>query len=204
MLTNGEIIYRPTTPIKHDPIEACEWSIYNGLEINDIVKICQIQIIPTQNYIIPINDNNLYYLALSNPLTIWETCAENQAEANQVETSGILKMKKNCSVKTSKFTLESHNTYQMYASQILEFGSKVQVSDSILNSIVNEGKVIPEIEIKLNKSVLIEKCSQLQQSQLVEKSKYYELDLKEFKYDNQQTSIWSTIIGSCSVLGILV
>lgn len=86
MITPNEILYKPSTITQHRSDKICVWKLFNEPSITNAINICEIGIIPPMNYLISINENNLYYIHIETTLKIWENC--NDLGQKSIELRG--------------------------------------------------------------------------------------------------------------------
>lgn len=114
----GEKIITPAENPHLDFTENCEISIFMYPQKKNTIKLCDYKVIPTSNYFVSINSNNLYFLQIIKPLTIIEYCRQSPAKMHEINTSGLLTLDGECRFKTDKISLRSRSNYNYNSSDI--------------------------------------------------------------------------------------
>lgn len=86
----------------------CEIEILKKAEISTVPTICRTEKVPNKNYIINLNNNNTYFLALSTPLTMRLICDQN-IQNIPFKERGVVQLTRDCTLSDDTVILESHN-----------------------------------------------------------------------------------------------
>lgn len=71
-----------------DIYQNCELNIFRAPKERTIIDLCDVKLIPTMNYFIPINHNDLFYVAIKNPITLIEHCEGKSITTHDLNKSG--------------------------------------------------------------------------------------------------------------------
>lgn len=117
----GEKIIKPAENAHFDFSENCEMSILmNPKKTKEILSnFCDVKIIPTSNYFISINSNDLFYLMLNTSIIITEYCKNQTPKIQDIHTSGLLHLDKNCRITTDKISLRPRLNYKFESSKFV-------------------------------------------------------------------------------------
>lgn len=135
MIAPEEVLYKPSTITQHRSDKICAWKLFNEPSLENAIDICEIGIIPPMNYLISINENNLYFIHIESSLKIWENCNDVSQKSLNLSQNGILKIYGKCSMRTEDFSIQSRNTYSLNISQVIVPNSTMQ---TITNDQINK------------------------------------------------------------------
>lgn len=206
-IQENEVIYRPTAIVRFDRNNICEWRILSEISAEETLKICEVKQIPSGDYIFEINENNVYYVSVSDELKYTMSCGDQKTIKESIKRDTILKIQPNCVIKTQNFIIQPHNTYILNETQLSSPTIfKETISETELEQWLNKNLT----KIIINEPILITEFSQLHN--LIEEADQmstradYELKLKEIHYDtNSRFMFWILItVGSLLILGALV
>lgn len=123
-----------------------------------ILKLCDFKIIPTSNYFISINSNDLYFLQIVKPLTIMEYCRHSPAKVHEINDSGLLPLNKDCRVVTDKISLRPRTNYNYNSKEMIVLSN--HTSDTNLKNIFQTRQFTNNFSIpQLNENLLIQDYS---------------------------------------------
>lgn len=114
----NEMIYKPSAIVKLDKSNICEWKLMSEPSIDEILEICEVKQIPKGNYVFEVNENDVYFLSINDELRITTECNNGEVTKKSIIQDEILKIQPNCTVKTSSFTIQPHNTYTIDTARI--------------------------------------------------------------------------------------
>lgn len=115
---DGEIIIKPAENSHTDYSKNCEVSILIHPEKDTMAKTCDMKLLPNSNYFIPINNNDLYYVSISNPIVILEHCHKQASTSYELTSSGILRLDKDCRVNADKINIRPKNNFKALSEEI--------------------------------------------------------------------------------------
>lgn len=151
----GERIIKPAENAHLDFSENCEISIFMHPQKKTILNLCDYKILPTSNYFISINSNNLYYLQIAKPLTIMEYCRQSPAKMHEIKNSGLLTLNRDCRIMTDKISLRPRTNYNYNSKEIITLSN--HTSEISLSSIFKENYMFSNWSIpQLNGNILIQ------------------------------------------------
>lgn len=101
----AERIIIPSTISYTDHSKTCEINIWSGAEAETILKSCEIMIIPSKTYFIPINMDDLYYISNPTKVKVAENCYGETTKNHVLHGSGYLHLSDDCRVSTDQFQL---------------------------------------------------------------------------------------------------
>lgn len=207
---NNEKIFTPSEHTYHDVFQNCELNIFRSPKKSTISKLCNVKIIPTMNYFVAINQNNLFFVAISNPIKITETCNNKPLKTYDLMKSGKLSIEGGCTISTDKLSIRSKTNYVTLSKEELilsnytqeitleAFAEKIEFSKNITIPHTDNDIVIKNHAEDFDKYIE-------QADQLVENSQW-ENKIKEIHYDhinNSNFTFW-LIITLVLILLILI
>lgn len=104
---NWGSIISPNDNIYHDFHDSCEMSLFIHPSEADIATLCNVRLLPTTNYFISLGTLNQYFVVITSPTTLLETCNNTITTRQVIDTSGKLTLAENCQIRTHKITLRS-------------------------------------------------------------------------------------------------
>lgn len=167
--------------------------------------------LPTSNYFISINSNDLFYLKLHKPLVFTEYCQGQTSKFREIHESGLLRLGKDCRVTTNKISLRSRSNYKFESSNIIILANGTQkiTFESIFEKVRGLYNIsVPDIEENIliqdytsDFDILAEKANKL-----IEKTKSREnwqvLD-SNILFRTKQSILFSSILGIFILIIIL-
>lgn len=203
-VSDREIIYRPTAVISLEKENICEWRAYAAKTTSEIIQACKTSQIPTANYIIEINENDVYFLSIATPMTITETCGDGVTSRKTLVSDEMWKMKANCSIRTSQFIIQAKNTYTIDVNQL--------VVPSLWNETMSDEELqtiskLTLTQINITEPVLITEFQQL--DQLIDQAREqarkadYELKFENIQAESTASSWFASIVTSTPILAIM-
>lgn len=184
----GERIVKPAENARIEYSQNCEISIFMNPIRDTIQKFCDIKRIPTSNYFISINSNDMFYVKIVKPVLITEFCRNKVAQNRVINESGFLKLDKECRVTTDKISLRPRAAYRFESRDIIVLANSTQ--NMTFDVIMSKVKFLNNISIPhIEDNVLIQDYSNDfnilydKAEKLIEKSKM-ESKYEEIHYDN--------------------
>lgn len=104
---NTGAIITPNDNVYHNFHDNCEMSLLIDQNPKDIKKLCNVRNLPLANYFISLGSFNQYFISISKPATLIETCEKKPINRKTITKSGILTLTDNCLIRTNKITLRS-------------------------------------------------------------------------------------------------
>lgn len=104
---NWRGIISPNDNIYHDFHDNCEMSLFIHPNEADIKELCNIRTLPITNYFISLGTLNQYFMVVTKPTTLIDTCNNTITKRQTIESSGKLVLSENCQSRTHKITLRS-------------------------------------------------------------------------------------------------
>lgn len=98
-------IISPNDNVYHDFHENCEMSLFIHPNENDIKELCNVRTLPITNYFISLGTLNQYYLVITKPTTLMESCNGVIGQRKTISKSGKLTLADDCQIRTHKITL---------------------------------------------------------------------------------------------------
>lgn len=170
---------------------------------NSIPQACKYNLIPSSNYFIPINRNDLYYIFVSTPFNVTESCYDKESITHNLSNSGLLTLNKNCQINTDQIHLRTRNDYKlgMDAVELLN----VTVRFNKFDEIVEKMATLNQIEIpKFHKTTLIDNTN----SDLNELSRYVDKLIEKFeireKFEQLRNDDYYHTLGSIVIVMIFL
>lgn len=162
MIAPNEILYKPSTITQHRADKICTWKLFNEPSLLNAIDVCETGIIPPMNYLISINENNLYYIHIENNLKVWENCEDITQKSINIKQSGVLKIHGKCSIRTEDFSIQSRNTFSLNISQVIVPNSTLQTITNDQMERITHFKQF-KFEIPTESSILIQNKEQLEE-----------------------------------------
>lgn len=110
--SNNEKIIIPLENSYLDTSHNCEMTIFLAPRKNTISNICEIKILPSMNYFVSINHNNIFYVTISKPVTLIEHCSGKQIKSYDLFYDGKLILESGCRVSTDKISIRPRTNYK--------------------------------------------------------------------------------------------
>lgn len=146
---HGEKIIKPAENARLDYEDNCEISIFLRPSAKSLSKSCEVKVIPTSNYFISLNNNDLFYVQISKPTIITEYCHKKPSKFQEIKENGLLELNKECRVVTDNISLRPRNNYKFESEEIITLSDSTQNTtfEVILNKLnfIFNG-TIPEIK----------------------------------------------------------
>lgn len=98
-------IITPNDNIYHDFHDNCEMSLFIHPNEKDIKELCNVRTIPITNYFISIGSLNQYFVIVTKPTTLIESCNNTITKRETIKTSGKLTLTDDCQIRTHRITL---------------------------------------------------------------------------------------------------
>lgn len=196
------VIYRPTAIVRLDRDDICEWKAYSAQSTMEILEACEASQIPTANYVMEINENDIYFISVAFPMSIMEVC--NDKVARQMLTEDrLLKIRPNCSVKTSQFTIQAKNTYEIDMDRVIlpDLGN-----DSITEEQLEDIARVKLTKINISEPILVTEFHEL--DHLIDDMRRqargleYQEKFEQIREETVKSSIWSGIAFTLITLSI--
>lgn len=108
----GEQILKPAENSYSDYTKNCELNILINPNKDIIEKTCNIQVMPSSNFIVSVNNNNLYYVSIVTPTVVLEHCYRKPSTTHEINKSGILLIEEGCHIIVDKVHIRSRNNYK--------------------------------------------------------------------------------------------
>lgn len=105
-------------PIFTEPENVCELILLSKPFTKQIPKSCTIQMVPAQNYYLPLDEMNKYYCVITTPVETQVLC-KNGTVPLELTTSGILEIHENCRIQTENQTLRAHSVHRETGTEII-------------------------------------------------------------------------------------
>lgn len=191
-----DIIYRPSAIVRLDKENICEWKVFGTRNPKEVLKSCRTSQIPTANYVMEVNEDDIYYISITQPLSITEICNNNIVSRETLNEDRMLKLKPNCSIKTTQFTIQAKSTYEIDMEYII---TPDLWNETISDEGLQEITKIPFTRVEIAEPILITEFHQL--DHLIEQTKdqarkaEYALKFERIQEGSALTSMWSTLSG---------
>lgn len=91
-------IISPNDNIYLDFHDNCEMSLFINPNEADIRELCNVRTLPITNYFISLGTLNQYFLIITKPTTLLETCNSTITKRQTIQTSGKLTLSDNCHI----------------------------------------------------------------------------------------------------------
>lgn len=198
------IIYRPSAIVRLDKDNVCEWKAFGAQNPKEILQSCKTSQIPTANYVVEVNEDDIYYISIATPLAITEVCNSSIISHETLSTDRLVKLKPNCSIKTTLFTIQSKNTYEINIDHII---TPVLWNESISDEQLQQIVKTPFTKANISDPILITEFHQL--DHLIEQTKEqarkadYDVKFEQIQQNATRTSIWSMVSGLLTTIGLL-
>lgn len=153
----GEKIIKPRDNIFHDFRDSCEMYIFMNTASAESLRLCNVKVIPTSNYFIPLNYINEYYVSTQSTVTLHEFCFRKPLSKQTIDTSGILTLTENCRVRSKEITITPRISTTVHSGKIISLTTDFNnmsletISEQIQNistALVKDGKNVPRVLIK--------------------------------------------------------
>lgn len=115
----GERIIKPAENVYLDYSNNCEISIFLHPQKQTLMNICEIKTIPTSNYFVSINSNDLFLLRIVKPIVLLEYCRNEPTQSHEITTSGLLTLNKDCRIVTDKISLRPRTNYRFDSNEVI-------------------------------------------------------------------------------------
>lgn len=102
---NWNGIITPNDNIYHDFHDNCEMSLFIHPNEMDIKELCNVRTLPIINYFISLGSLNQYFIVVTKPTTLMETCNSTLTKRQTINSSGKLTLTDKCQIRTHKITL---------------------------------------------------------------------------------------------------
>lgn len=102
------LICKPTSPVYHNPKKVCELAMFTKESPDVIDKACVFRQVPKTNYVIQINEQDKYFLSITSPIAIVNSCGDGRVEMSKIDRNGILTVESNCVISTNDFQIRPH------------------------------------------------------------------------------------------------
>lgn len=203
-ISERDIIYRPSAIIRLDKENICEWRVFGAQNPTEVLQACKTSQIPTANYVMEVNEDDIYYISITQPLVITEVCNNNIVSRETLNDDRLLKLRPNCSIRTTQFTIQARNTYEVDMDHIItpDLGDET-ISDQQLQEIMR----IPFTRVNISDPILITEYHQL--DHLIEQTKEqarkadYTIKFERIQEETTRTSRWTVISGALMSLSVL-
>lgn len=185
----GEKILNPAENVHLDYSEQCEINIFMNPHKEIIEELCDIRIIPTSNYFVPINFDNTFYLTINNPITISEHCRGHASKLQSISQDGILRLEPNCRVNTEKLSIRPRNNYKLENKEIIVLTNNTDITT--MNVFMEKLYLLKNYSIpRVKRNILIQNENDFNQlieqaDKLIEKSKTKK-QFDQIHYDSEE------------------
>lgn len=191
-----------------DIYQNCELNIFRAPKEKTIIERCDVKLIPTMNYFVSINHNDLFYVAIKDPITITEYCEGKSMRTYQLNKSGKLTLEKGCKVTTEEISIRPRIDYKLHSDEHIILSNYSQtITKNAFTKILEFAKniTIPH----LDKDIIIkdftkdfEKLAHTA-DELVEQSKW-DSKIEKIYYDNIESDYFIYwIIGLVVILTVI-
>lgn len=104
-------LFRPsaTVQLKYDNV--CAWKILMENSLESALAACNFVPLVENDIIIPIIENESYFMATKTTTKLWEVCDQKTNNVIQLEGRNIIRLGPECSVKSSSFIIRQHRTF---------------------------------------------------------------------------------------------
>lgn len=210
----GERIIKPAENARIEYSQNCEISIFMNPTKDTIAKFCDIKVIPTSNYFISINSNDMFYAKINKPLIITEYCRGKAAQNHEIIESGLLQLSKECRIVTDKISLRPRANFRFESKDIIVLANSTQ--NTTFESISERINFIMNISIpQIDDNVLIQDYTTDYNNLFAKAEKIIEISKMNAKWDeihysnvnnNKKTYIFVIILILIMVIimGILI
>lgn len=209
----GEKIIKPAENGYFDYTKNCEMNILINPNKETIEKICDIKIVPTTNYFIPINNNNLFYVSIVKPVVIIEHCHRLPSTTHELDASGILHLDEGCRLNAERIHIRARNNFRTDSGDITllhnksisttidVFFDKIGALNHTTIPTLHEPVLIREDENDYNR--LIKEADNLMEKIKYEK-KFNEMDTNDYVHSISSVSISTIILIFCLLIFSLI
>lgn len=122
----GERIIKPAENARIEYSQNCEISIFMNPSSDTIHKYCDIKVIPTSNYFISINSNDMFYAQIFKPVMITEYCRNKPVKNQEITESGLIQLDQQCRITTDKISLRPRANFRFESKDIIILSNKTQ------------------------------------------------------------------------------
>lgn len=151
---HGEKIIKPAENAHMDYNDNCEISIFRNPSKQAFSKFCDIKIIPTSNYFVSLNNNDMFYVQISKPLMITEYCFKKPSTFHEIKTSGLLQLDRRCRIVTDKVSLRPRANYRFDSKNIIVLANSTQ--NTTFQSITERINLLMNVSIpRIERNILI-------------------------------------------------
>lgn len=189
------VMFKPRVTTSTDIQNICIWLAFKHSSLKDLMRKCPKSLIPNANYVITVNENDLYYLSLHNATRFSKNCEHEKTVQFEVNTDGIIQLDPNCTFSTKDFIIHSHNAKRINATRVIvPLSTSKVITNNEINNILSVNMTFDHD----TKPFLIQNHEQFselaKEAEILAKSSKYELDLQDIHYDGMQNSIISGLI----------
>lgn len=145
----GERIIKPAENAYLDFSQNCEIGIFINPQKDNIIKYCDIKFIPTSNYFVSLNNNDLFFLNIVKKVTLIEYCPNTQPNFTEITGNGLVTLNRDCRVVTDKISIRPRSNYRFDSSEIITLAnhSHNAIYESIFEKLqLNLSSPIPMID----------------------------------------------------------
>lgn len=152
---HGERIITPAENAHINYNDNCEIIIFRSPNKKLLSKYCDVKIIPTSNYFVSLNNNDMFYVQISKPILVTEYCHKKPSSFQEIKSSGLLQIDRECRVVTDKVSLRPRTNYRFDSRDLIMLTNTTQ--QTTFEAIFDKIKLIATIDIpKINDNVLIQ------------------------------------------------
>lgn len=188
----NEKIITPSEYSHLDFSQNCEITIFLAPRKNIILDICNIKIIPTMNYFVSINHNDIFFVTIAKPITIIEHCIGKPITAHDLSSNGKLTLESNCRISTDKISIRSRTNYKFISDGEIILSNRTQSLS--LEAFAEKISFLQNITIpEFEKEIIIQDYStdfqklSSQAEKMIEDAKWIS-NIEEIHYDNVNRS----------------
>lgn len=187
--SKNEKIIKPSKNSQLDYTQSCELTIFMNPRKEIIQNLCDIKIIPTANYFISLNNNNLFFVTIVKPTIITEYCDGKSIQTHDITTNGKLSI--SCRITTNQISIRPRSTIKFESDEIIVLSNRTNsLTMNTLSEILNTQNITftefeDDILVKdysIDYSKLIDKADKF-----IEK-KNIESKIEEIHYDQVNRS----------------
>lgn len=204
----GEKIITPSENSYLDISQSCEITIFLAPRKNTIMNLCEIRIIPTMNYFIPINHNNIFYITISKPITLIEHCFGKQIKSYDIHNSGKITLEPGCRISTDKLSIRPRTNYKYISGGEIILSNRTQsISLKAFSEKIAHLRNVPTPEFEndvviKDHSTDFEKLAS-QAEKLIEQATW-ESNMEEIHYDNVNRSYFIYWIMGIAIIALII
>lgn len=137
-------IISPNDNIFNDFHDNCEMSLFIHPNENDIKELCIVRTLPITNYFISLGSLNQYFIVVTKPTTLIESCNSSITKRQTIKSSGKLTLSENCQIRTHKITLRSRIKTRIESNK--EIGIFTDINSLAFDHIIQNITTVPQFK----------------------------------------------------------